>query len=418
MAQVSNQSIQPVYPGRLLQPPRRGRSPVLVREQRLAIPDELLTTVALRTSEVTLNRLLKTTKILVWEAEAEAESWRFTYVGKQAKEMLGYPITDWYEPDFLDRHLHPEDKNQILSQRHADQYDLTFRMIAGDGRVVWFQNLISVTSRYGKTRRMSGFMIDISERKRNEENLTDLSGRLIAAQEKERGRIACELHDDFNQRLALLSIELEQLGKTIPKVSDNCQLLQKIQRQIQEISADIHRLSYRLHPSKLDHLGLAAAVKSLCEEVSESGKLKIEFQEHGFPAALEKDTALCLFRVAQEALRNSVKHSGAQSVRVLLWKTINAVRVSVADDGNGFDPESEVRRSGLGFISMRERVQTVGGQMQIHSQPQCGTCISVSVPLRGDPDPVIKNDLKTGLQLQNQKQQEATPLLRAVKSRD
>ena len=254
-------------------------------------------------------------------------------------------------------------------------------MLSSDGTVVWFHNLISITSVHGKRRRMSGFMIDISERKRAEANLRDLGGRLIAAQEKERNRIACELHDDFNQRLALLSIELEQLGRTIPKAPGNRQLLERIQSQAQELSVDIHRLSYRLHPHKLDHLGLAAAVKSLCEEVSQTTNVRIEVQQNRFPSTLPKDIALCVFRVAQEALRNSVKHSGAQSVRVLLWKTSDAVRLTVSDDGCGFDPKSEMRQTGLGFISMRERVYLLGGEMQINSQPQCGTCVDVSVPM-------------------------------------
>ena len=148
-------------------------------------------------------------------------------MSEQAQKILGYPIADWYEPNFLVRHVHPEDKHRIFQFQVDDQYDLTFRMLASDGRVIWFHNLISVTPVYGSHRRMSGFMIDISERKRAEANLRDLGGRLIAAQEKERSRIACELHDDFNQRLALLSIELEQLGKTIPKVPGNRQLLRK-----------------------------------------------------------------------------------------------------------------------------------------------------------------------------------------------
>ena len=303
-------------------------------------------------------------------------------MGNQAKEILGYPITEWYKPDFLDLHLHPEDKHEIFCQQHADQYDLTFRMIAKDRRVVWFHNLISVTSRYGQTRRMSGFMIDISERKRAEETLRDLSGRLIAAQEKERSRIARELHDDFNQRLALLAIELEQLGKDTAKDPESRQLLKKLQKQTQEISGDIHRLSHRLHPNKLDHLGLAAALRSLCEERSESAKLKVVFHQNGFPAALPKELDLCVFRVAQEALGNVVKHSGAQSVRVVLWKTNNVVRLSVSDDGCGFDPNSEMSQGGLGFISMKERVHSLGGKMQISSQPRLGTRIDVAVPLR------------------------------------
>jgi PAS domain S-box-containing protein len=389
MSQASNHNAQHVYTTRMLQSPRRRTSPLLISDMKgLANPGQRLTAEDLRINEAQLDRLLETTKIVVWEAEVE--DWRFTYVSEQAQKILGYPIAAWYEPNFLNLRLHPEDKHRIVQFRFDDHHDLTFRMLASDGRIVWFHNLISTTSRHEKPRRMSGFMIDISERKRAEANLRDLAGRLIAAQEIERSRIACELHDDFDQRLALLSIELEQLGKTISKVSGNCQLLAKIQSQAQELSGDIHRLAYQLHPAKLDHLGLTAAIKSLCEEMSESSSLRIEVRQNKLPANLPKDIALCVFRVAQEALRNSIKHSGAQSVRVVLWKASDAVRLSVSDDGCGFDQKSEEKQSGLGFISMRERVHLLGGEIQINSQPQCGTCVDIAVPLARPSFPIEK----------------------------
>lgn len=209
MSQASNHKAQHVYTTRLYQSPQRRMSPVLVGGMTgLANSNQRLPDRDLRIDAVQLDRLLETTKIVVWEAEAE--DWRFTYVSEQAQKILGYPSADWYKPNFLSLHLHPEDKHRIFQFRLDDNYDLTFRMLSSDGRVVWFYNLISTTSMHDERRRMSGFMIDISDRKRAEANLRDLGGRLIAAQEKERNRIACELHDDFNQRLALLSIELEQ----------------------------------------------------------------------------------------------------------------------------------------------------------------------------------------------------------------
>src|SRR5205085_7916487 len=130
---------------------------------------------------------------------------------------------------------------------------------------------------------------------------------------EERKRFARELHDDLNQRVALLSIELEQLGQRIQKQGDVSQMILGLQIKAQEISADIHRLSYRLHPSKLDHLGLAAAARSLCQELSDNGKINIEFHQTGFPATLPRDVSLCVFRIAQETLRNCLKHSGGLS---------------------------------------------------------------------------------------------------------
>jgi PAS domain S-box-containing protein len=327
------------------------------------------------------------TKILAWEGEVERQ--QFTYVSEHAVEMLGYPVGEWYEPDFLASHIHADDQHRVMAAYHKqtrlrDHFDLTFRMWSSDGRLVWVQNLISVDA---GTRKLHGFMIDVSERKRAEEALKALGGRLIAAQEEERRRVARELHDDFNQRLAVLSIELEQLGQKIQKPLRLRRSVQHLQDLAQEIAAEIHRLSYKLHPSKLDHLGLIAAVKSLCAELSESGKLKVDFQQTGFPFALDRDTTLCLFRIAQEGLRNCIKHSRAESARVVLTRTRDAVRLSVSDNGCGFNTKSALMEKGLGFISMKERLHILGGEMNVYSKPLHGTRIEVSVPLKLDSNP-------------------------------
>jgi PAS domain S-box-containing protein len=337
-----------------------------------------------RHSREHLTQLLETTKVVSWEAEVEDQ--RFTCVSEQAVKMLGYPASDWYEPNFLASHIHPEDRARVLTTyrkqtRPAEHFELTFRMIGNDGRVAWVQNLVSVMPENGGVARMHGFMIDISERKRAEETLKFLGSRLIAAQEEERKRIARELHDDLNQRMAVLSIELEQLGQKIAKSPALRKRIQKMQLQAQEISSDIHRLSYKLHPSKLDHLGLAAAVKSLCDELSLRGKLRVHFHQSEVSADLPNDVTLCLFRIAQETLRNCVKHSGAEFVQLLLTKTDHAIRLSISDNGCGFDTRSDLMNKGLGFISMRERLRLVDGEIKICSEPQRGTRIDVLVPL-------------------------------------
>jgi PAS domain S-box-containing protein len=344
---------------------------------------------ALRASERRLNQLLETTKIMDWEAEPK--TWQFLYVCPQVLRTFGYPLNEWYEPSFLSLHIHPEDRQTALAfcaeqNQLSDHYDLTFRMIARDGHIVWVQNLVSVTRENGKIVALRGYMIDVSERKQAEEALRDLGGRLIAAQEEERRRVARELHDDLNQRMALMSIELEQIGQTIQKPSSLRRRFQKLQMQVQEISADIHRLSYKLHPSKLDHLGLAAAVKSLCAELTQSQKLRVELHVKGVPADLPANITLCVFRIVQEALRNCVRHSGAQTAHVVLERCERFLRLTVSDNGCGFDPDSELTNKGLGFISMKERLHLVGGHMQIFSKPQRGTRIEVSVPLCADKD--------------------------------
>jgi PAS domain S-box-containing protein len=342
---------------------------------------------ARRKDEERVRLLLEMTNILPWEADVE--SCRFTYVGEQAARMLGYPAEQWYEPDFWTSHLHPDDRERALADclkysQTLDHYECEYRMLAKDGRIVWLHDMVSVIRKDGQPKTIRGFLIDITERKQTEEALRDLSGRLINAQEEERKRVARELHDDLNQRMALLSMELAQLEQQIHKPRRLRPLIQNLQTKAQEISAEIHRLSYRLHPSQLDHLGLAAAVKSLCEELSKSGKMKIEFHQQGIPAALPKDVGLCVFRIAQESLRNCLKHSGALKAQVWLEKNGRAVRLTISDDGCGFNPNSGSMKKGLGFTSMKERLRLVRGEMQVYSQPLSGTRIEISVPLMGE----------------------------------
>jgi len=209
----------------------------------------------------------------------------------------------------------------------------------------------------------------------------DISIRLINAQEEERSRIARELHDDVSQKMALLSLELEQLRQLIVGPHDLRKHFRNVQDRVLEISTDIHRLSHKLHPSKLDHLGLAAAVKGLCRDFDAAGRLKVEFHQEGDLAKLQKDVKLCMFRVAQEALRNCVRHSEAGSACIVLVRTGNELRLSISDDGKGFDMRSGAIRRGLGFTSMRERVRIIGGCIAIRSKPGHGTFIEASVPL-------------------------------------
>ena len=329
-----------------------------------------------------LRLLVEMTHVVPWEADLLNNT--YTYVGAEAVNLLGYPVDDWYESDFWRKHLHADDRDRAISQslEYAnawDNYELDYRMMANDGRVVWLHNVVRVIREDNQPRKICGFSIDITQNKQTEATLTDMSGRLINAQEDERRRVARELHDDLNQRMALLSIELEQLGQVKEPVDLHARL-DELQNYAQEISADIHRISYKLHPSKLDHLGLAAAVKSLCQELSSKGGIRIEFQQRGFPANLPNDVTLCAFRIAQEALGNCLKHSGASTARVKLESTDKGLFLSVADDGCGFNPKSKAMTNGLGFTSMRERLRIVEGEIRIDSRAMRGTKIEVVIP--------------------------------------
>ena len=218
----------------------------------------------------------------------------------------------------------------------------------------------------------------------NEEVLREAAVRLIAALEDERSRVAREIHDDLGQKIALLSMELCQFGQKIKDQEPLRRACQNLQNQVQEISTDVNRLAYKLHPAMLDNVGLLAAMKSLCLEITASGKLSVEFYHQGSFSELPKDVSLCIFRIAQEALRNCMKHSDAEFAEAVLLNTGKEVRLSVLDEGRGFDMNRKTVGQGLGFTSMRERLRIVGGTMKINSRPSHGTRIEVSVPLSGD----------------------------------
>jgi signal transduction histidine kinase len=227
---------------------------------------------------------------------------------------------------------------------------------------------------------------EITNRKQAEEERLELSGRLIDMQEKERSRLARELHDDFNQRLAVLAIDLERAAQTI---SDSpagiSQRLHELWNRAREIGTDLHSLSHRLHSSTLESLGLVFAVSSLCGEFAEQQDIQVDFTNENIPRYLSPDLALCLFRVAQEGLRNVKRHSGASRAEVRLDGTEQAILLSIADKGRGFDSRTSPARGGLGIRSMQERLRLLGGRFEIRSQPGEGTVIYVSVPLAVNP---------------------------------
>ncbi len=226
-----------------------------------------------------------------------------------------------------------------------------------------------------------GSCSDMTDRKLAEEALASVSRRLIEAHEEERTWIARELHDDINQRIALLAIKLDQWNHHPGSGEDTRQNIQTISQGLLEVGRDIQGLSHRLHSSKLEYLGLAAAARSFCKELSEQRQIQIDFSPSDIPHNLPKEVALCLFRVLQEALQNAAKHSGVQHFEVKLRGTPEEIQLSVSDAGVGFDWQDAFSRRGLGLISMRERLQLVRGSLSITSQPDHGTTIYARVPV-------------------------------------
>ena len=209
------------------------------------------------------------------------------------------------------------------------------------------------------------------------ERIRHLSRRLLGEQEAERARIARELHDDINQQLAILSIELDRLRSDQLQVQ-SAKRLSRALETVQAISTSVHELSHRLHPSKLQLIGLVAALDNLRRDLSPP-HLPIAFSHRNVPAEIDQNIALCVFRVAQEALVNAVKHSDAAHIWVDLTGGPYSVALTITDDGRGFDVNG-LPNAGLGLISMRERVASVGGTLEIHATPASGTRLRVTVP--------------------------------------
>jgi signal transduction histidine kinase len=225
-----------------------------------------------------------------------------------------------------------------------------------------------------------GSCVDVTDRKLAEEALSGMTRKLVEAQEQERARIARELHDDINQRVALLAVQLEQVRENnVELPSEVLSTMQELQKQTTEISNDVQAISHDLHSSQLEYLGIVAGMKSWCKEFAERQKMEIDCR-HDVRSTLPREIGLCLLRVLQEALHNAAKHSGVKRIEVQLREESGEIHLTVSDSGRGFDVEAVKQGKGLGLTSMRERVRLVNGTISVESKPLGGTTIHVRVP--------------------------------------
>jgi PAS domain S-box-containing protein len=294
--------------------------------------------------------------------------------------ILGYASKD----ELVGRHasefyLNPDERPTLLNELREKQavFSRELQLKRKDGSQVWVLFNAAALNSEQDSPMVQATMIDISEWKRADEALSDMTRKLIEAQEQERRRIARELHDDINQRLALLVAELEQLRQTPSDAKDRAE---KLREDVIGISTDVQALSHELHSSKLEYLGAVKGMKSLCREFAERQKLEIDFRSD-VSSVLPPQVGLSLFRVLQEALHNAEKYSAAKRIEVQLREDRGEIHLIICDSGKGFDVEAASKGSGLGLTSMRERVRLAGGTIAIDSKPMVGTTIHVRLPL-------------------------------------
>jgi PAS domain S-box-containing protein len=316
------------------------------------------------------------------------------YVNSAFCRMLGYEEEELRRmrcPEFT----HPEDEQTEMAlfeelrdgRRLAYQVDKRFRH--KNNQWVWARVSISLLKADTTSNALVvGIVEDIKERRVAEEEakstkmeLEQLAGRLLHAQEEERLRISRELHDDIGQRMVLLGLEIERLKQQLHD-GNNTPLSQKaadLSLHLQELASTIHDMCRDLHSTKLDHLGLRAALSELCGNVFQHSGIVVSLEVDEHADRLPKEVARCLFRVAQEALNNASKHSGARSAQVFVRREGEIVCLTIRDFGKGFDSLISRDSTGIGLASMRERVRSIGGTFAIHSSSGQGTQVVARV---------------------------------------
>jgi len=344
---------------------------------------------ALRESEERFRFVANTAPVMIWMCGTDKLC---TYVNQPWLEFTGRPLEAELGFGWVER-VHPEDFSRCMDTYtqafdRRESFQMEYRARRHDGEYRWISD--TGVPRFNPDHSFAGYIgsaTDVTERKLAEESLADVGRKLIEAHEEERTWIARELHDDVNQRMALLAIELDRWNQQPPPpaVEFHDHIHHAIQR-LSDIAKDIQALSHRLHSSKLEYLGLVAAAKSFCKELYEQQKVEIDFSHTSIPRRMPKEISLCLFRVLQETLQNAVKHSGVRRFKVELNGTEGEIQLTVSDLGVGFDPQEAIHRRGLGLISMRERMQLVSGEFSIKSQPGSGTTIHARVPFNSISD--------------------------------
>jgi len=336
-----------------------------------------------RESEQRFRRVANTAPVLIWMSGPDKlcnyfnQPW-LEFTGRQLEDELGNGWSEGVHPDDLENCLYVYKRAFDLREPFKMQY----RLRRHDGEYRWLSDVgVPRLNVDGSFAGFIGSCMDVTENRLAEQTLANMGRKLIEAHEEERTWIARELHDDINQRIALLTVQVGQWAQDLPatKVTEH---IRHFRSDLAGLGNDVQALSHRLHSSKLDYLGIAAAAKGFCKEMCERQKVEITFSHAGIPPGLPKEIALCLFRVLQEALQNAVKHSGARFFTVELQGSLGEIELTVKDLGVGFDQQDTINRRGLGLISMRERLQLVGGELSIKSEPCHGTTISARVPLK------------------------------------
>jgi PAS domain S-box-containing protein len=316
----------------------------------------------------------------------------------KTRELFGFlPHEELHYESFLDV-IHPEDSERVhqtiqQAMQTETDFNIEYRVLRADGSVRWIisRGQLQQTTP-GERLSMMGVSVDISERKqvedtlrRNEQNLSELTGRIIHTQEEELRRLSRELHDDLTQRLAALALDAALIEKQLNPVDPQAvQAIKAMRANLTDLADDVHDLSRQLHPSIIEDLGLVQAVQAECNTFSKKTGIDLSFMHPDLPDSIPQHQALCLYRIIQEGLQNIAKHSRATAASIILQGIPDGIRLLIQDKGIGFDLKRAKQNAGIGLSSMRERARHVNGTIAVASTPGKGTEIQIFIPLGKD----------------------------------
>ena len=340
------------------------------------ITDRKRAEIALRTAEARNTAILRAIPDLMFVLRRDG-----TFVDYHAREpsllfvppdqFLGKTVREIMPPDLAESVMVALERTCATGEPVVVEYELSI------GEAQYYEARLVPT---GPDQVLS-IVRDVTDARRAHELNRALAGRLIVSQEEERQRIARELHDDLSQKIAVLNIDVDRLAHQL-HTSEHRTWLRKISAQVTDIAGHLHDLSYELHPARLQTLGLVESLRVLCSEFSEQRQLTVAFavNDGELPLVIDPAVSLCLYRIAQEALHNVARHSRAGRASVQLLYEAGDLCLHIADTGVGFEPHSS-RHTGLGLVSMRERVGVLNGKLTIHTAPGRGTQVLARIPL-------------------------------------
>lgn len=343
---------------------------------------------ALKESEERFRQLSENIPEIFWMTSADGQE--LLYVSPAFEEITGRSVKEIYDTQSWMQIIHPEDLEEVARASQANRlagghFDLTYRILRPDGEVRWIKDRgFPVRDETGQIYRIAGIAVDITSQVQAEENLRQLSRQVVAAQENERQRISHELHDEAGQSLTALKIGLELLQSDLSDQPESVhQSIKDAMELIEQTMDNIHSLAQLLRPPELDSLGLSPVLEDLCRTFSQHTHIPVQYHGIELPD-LSGSAAVCLYRLAQEALTNIVKHAQASHVSVKLEYDAENLYLVIEDDGQGFDKttiySNSYQQPRLGLLGMRERVELFDGCLEVDARPGRGTRLTAKMP--------------------------------------